>query len=238
MARVAKKKTLPPTRMEKAGEEFVETSKSLNNKLPYWAKSALCVKCGGLLAPIKAKADTQYGETITFQCHNMKNGKMCLLVVQVTESVSNMMRPGDFHPSDVGWKHVAPETVSAEVAEAAVSPVEFEGPKVAPDSPWQRKTVLSALWDGFWLSYMSNTYRPVADKEFVMSHAIAVKGASFTQKIKEELENLPEWMNFRTGYVISLSNGAFSIVGKTQGGEGITALPYSDPKYRKKFGFE
>lgn len=149
----------------------------------------------------------------------------------LTTSVQNFMRPGDFDSSTFNWREVALQTPKME--EVDIQRKLFSGVPEIPYSPWTRKTNMSVLYETFWGMYSKDkTVNILALKDV----AVSVKGDS--SNLRELVKTLPEWMANRTGYAVKQSDSDYIIVGKTIGGNGDQALPYSDPEYKKVHGFE
>src|SRR5207237_5680887 len=115
----------------------------------------------------KRKNQRAFGETITYQCHAIREEIVdpssvykrtkqvsCLSVVQVTTTCNYWLRPGYFTESDFDWSKVSFEApVVTENTSFVVDslPLLFDFPEEAPPNPWTRRTVRSkVLWDAFW----------------------------------------------------------------------------------------
>jgi len=216
--------------MERAGKPSL-SDVEVKKDLPAWAKEVQCPVCHGLMVPIRVKPDRQWGETITYQCHNnLPSGKICFAVIQVTTTVGYFMRPGDFSVSEFDWRQVAPETVPAtSQLAAALSPSTHSVPAIPP-CPWIRETASRVAWNAFWgpVKPRKPVIRPVAEIEQAV---ISCKGDS--PKVRKLLSTLPSWMAERTGYVVAVRSGNYELIGKTTG----SLEPFVDEKYRKTHGF-
>jgi hypothetical protein len=217
--------------MEKAGKPSL-TVEDLKKALPDWAKEVQCPVCHRLMTPIRVKPDNQWGETVTYQCHNnLTPDRICFAVVQLTTTVRYFMRPGDFSNSEFDWRQVAPETIPATPQIAAQqSPSTFTVPAVPP-CPWIRETASQIAWNSFWgpVRPRQPVIRPVAE---ILQAVVKAKGD--TPKVHKLIDTLPTWMAQRTGYVVAVRSGKFELIGKTTG----SLEPYTDAAYRKKHGFE
>jgi len=167
-----------------------------------WAKDVVCPVCGGLMTLLKEKADTHWGETFTFQCHNAKP----FVVMTVTTSVLNKMEPSMFDVSVVNWKEVAPKAPKS----GKLKP-KFKGVREIPARPWTRMTNSSVLWDCFWALYKT---RGKVDCAESVIQAGEIKGDS--PQLRELVRTLPDWMTQRSGYVVKRMGGDFKIVGKAE----------------------
>ena len=195
----------------------------LKRRLPAWARDTLCPIDGAVMMPLKAKADTQWGESITWQC------RACRAVVTVNTSSPSIMSPGDFSSSMFNWKEVS--LSSEPFTDDKIEKSDFTGVPEIPPRPWSRNTNNSVLWDIFWQLHSSSSN---CTPEDLLQGAIAIKGDS--PKLRELVKTLPEWMAEKTGYAVKLRSGVFSVVGKTAGN--LNEAPYSDVEYRRKHGFE
>lgn len=193
---------------------------------PKWAQTVVCPRCGGLLKPLKSKASKQWGESITYQCHNSYQGSMCLLVVEISESMFKMVTE-DFTNSDFSWKTVAPECIPVLAEMKPVDPYPF---KVAPPSPWIKVTLRSILFQAFWQEYLKNKQ---VSKEWLYEF-ISKNAPKYASKSREVIDSIPQWMEAQTGFVLSPS--PHKVLGKGKGSPNLE--PFSSAKYRQDFGFQ
>jgi hypothetical protein len=218
-----------------------ETEDSLKDKASATRHDVQCTTCGGLLTLIKVSKRKGDYETTTYQCHNVKHGKMCLEVHTVTDSVPFYMRPGDFDSGDAGWQAAAPETVPAADLEGLATtevfkpkPV-FSGVPAKPEYPGTRATVNKIIWEFFWTSIMTKG-KVDRDKmeKFVRQTATVSK-----PKIEAALSTVMTWIPERTGYEIKLVGGFYEVARKNArlGGKGLIGEPFSTPEYKKVHGF-
>jgi hypothetical protein len=224
------RRNLPPVRSEQY-EEIGETEVSIKRELPYWAANVLCPECQGLMLPIHAKKDKQWGETVVYQCQNRKP----YVVVTLTTTVTNIMRPGDFTLSDFDWREVAKQVPTMDQAPEPLS-VEFRVKK-RPPTPWSKNIAQKIMWETFWDMYFKKGSNGLVNIESLIKVVTDIKGAS--GQIDTLIQTLPTWMTERTGFATVINReGYYQIIGKTVGGTGYAGLPYSDPEYRKEFGFD
>lgn len=196
---------------------------------PDWAKNVTCPRCKGLLTPVRAKADKQWGVSITFQCHNPYKKTMCNLVVSLSESLFKMT-PDDFLNSDFSWKSVAVDTVPIVGKMETVAAYPFKEP---PTNPWLRTTVRKAVFNSFWDLYLKTGFAPEGE-------LVRMAAKDYPQydvaKIEENVSSLPDWMEKHTGWiVVKDAYGNLEVAGRGKGSSNLD--PFSSAKYRKDFGF-
>ena len=231
-----------PTRRENLGYEWIPTEddRKRSKSVPVWAKEVICPKCGAIMVPIKSKAETRFGENVTYQCHRVDaNQQMCLVVLTIMTGVYYCMRPGDFTKSDWDWESVAHQTVpvipGVKVADISAKE-DFQQPKSMNWCPWTKNTQNKVIWDTFWEIILRDGECGVDElREKVLEIRPKDKVGSYRYKLDRELKNLPDLMQKRSGYVIKSYGKVFRVVGKAKGDP--DTHPYSDAQYRKEHGF-
>src|SRR6476659_194164 len=80
-----------PTRREIMGYKWIPTEEERKSKVSQKFREVPCPACQGIMTVLKSKTDKKFGETITYQCHNVNEFReMCLMVVAITTSVWHM----------------------------------------------------------------------------------------------------------------------------------------------------
>ncbi len=243
--------TLPATRIERLFGKAGPTAAELKATSKF--EDVVCPQCHGLMTLIKApSAKSQKQEkgervpfnTTTWQCHNpwKSVSGLCLTVTTVTDSVGYLMRPGDYDTGDIGWQAGVKDTIPEKDAQSLKPVVKkavaskrtvFDGVKIKPEYPGSSMTVNKIAWDEFWNQILTNGK---ADKAKLEAY---VKATARTNpvKVNKSLNTLRTWITERTGYAIKLDAGFYTVTGRTKGGKGPTALPYSDLAYQREHGF-
>jgi predicted RNA-binding Zn-ribbon protein involved in translation (DUF1610 family) len=235
---------MPALRAEKLGQ-VPDSAKELIERVPEDLRNLPCPKCGALMVIVKANSDRMY-TTYTAQCHttvsklvprekgSLKVESICGLVIQLTDSVRNLLRPGDFMSHDIGWKDVAETTILLQDAAKILPKTEkFEGIKIKPEYPGQKKTINKCLFDEFWFLYCAHN----GEVEKSELDRIIKRQRGDNPKTAEALRTFASMYISRTGYSIQLRNGIYTVVGRTIGAKGLLGQPYSDESYRKVHGF-
>lgn len=230
-----------PTRSSILGRTGL-TEDQVRRDVPEWAKNVQCPRCGTIMTPVRAKPDRQWGENITYQCHGEdKNGRLCLLVVQLTTVCNSVLRPGDFSESDWNWREVAKETpiVTENTTVSSSVTRSTEGPVVTPPLPWKREVLNKAIWEAFWEIYFEVGPHSVPIRiltERVKELRPTDTSPHSLRKIDEKIAEVPQMIRMFSGFAVKKIKDSFFIIGKSKGDHSL--YPYSDPTYRKDFGFE
>jgi hypothetical protein len=231
--------TLPPTRTERIFNAEPITEEDLKKEASPHRREISCPKCSSTMTMIKVSNRKDDYETTTYQCHGAKaGGKLCLLVMSLTDSVPFYMRPGDFDKGDAGWQAGHTQTVPQKDAEALVK-AKVVAPKAAfagvahrPIYPGNKSTLNKVIWDLFWDDIMKDGK---CKKLSLEARTVVAKGQN--SKTDAALKSVTQWITERTGYAIKLQDDHYVISGKTVGGKGAAGQPFSDESYRKLHGF-
>lgn len=231
-----------PTRREAMGYSYIPTPQEVRRQksVPKWARQVQCPKCGSIMTVIKAKRDIKFGENIMYQCHTVgQDYNMCLVVVQITTDTFYWVRPGDFTATDWDWRSISEECTpvlpGVEVKGHDPEP-EFVKPVEIPPAPWIKRVVRLVIWEKFWESIMTEGEVGFGELvEAVQEERPQDKEGKFLNTLRELVEDLPEWMQLHTGYVVKSFGGVFTVVGKDRGS--MEFYPFSDEAYREKHGF-
>lgn len=224
------------------------TEDELKAKVPDELQNVQCLQCGGLMTLIKAFVRKNDFLTTTYQCHTQKAGKMCLFVLQATNSVPFYMRPQDFDDGDVSVLEKAHETIPAKdveklVVEKKITPkATFEGVPEKPIYPGdgKRTTINTVLWNFFWDTYMDKGKVPKDALEKIVRETKSKPGdRKLEAKIDAALsvQAVKDLITSRSGYVVRLSDGHYDVTGKTRGAKGFLGEPWSTDSYKKTHGF-
>lgn len=224
----AKPKTLDLSGLPSRSQRLGEAPRDLP-EVSEWARTVVCPRCEGLLTPVKAKADKQWGESITYQCHNPYQKTMCLLMVEISTSNRFKVTTEDFTNSDFSWKPVALDSVPVL---GEMKPVDTYPFKLSPPNPWVKKTVRSVVFQTFWQEFMKKKSVDAVNFKFQIHKDYPQYGY---EKVSPAVDSLPVWMEEHTGFVFAKSNGVYKCMGKGKGN--LSLAPFSSAKYRLDFGF-
>lgn len=185
-------------------------------------------------------SNSGYAENVIYQCHYSDEKETCLLIVTLhrpyAPGAKSYLKPGDI----LGHEQL-PKALDA-IAEGGKEVVVPEStvtdwmPKEIPTNPWkQRGRMGKVIWDKFWESAM-------VDGEVNIAVLVGLANVQHPSKEKEiekvttGSDPLATWMTNRSGFVVIRDDEKWKVVGR---GVGKTDLaPYSDPAYRKRYGFE
>lgn len=228
------------TRKERLGYGPSEKVSRFMKEARSWAKNVLCPVCNTQMIMLKGRRG-RYGDIVTYQCWaNTEPGKTCLAVVTVSLGSNYLMRPGDFEASDIDWESIAQETVPVEegdVIKQSMDAVEdITLPSETPPSPWNRKVMSRSIWECFWrlaFEKEGQILRSELEGEIYKERPGDKEGkAAF--RLRRELDNLPNWMTNRTGFLVKQRGEVYMILGKVTGR--LDLFPYSNKEYRQRNG--
>jgi len=201
-----------------------------------------------LMTPIKIFRSA-YGVSVTFQCHHIdKYDHACLIIVQVNEPISGSrpwLRSGDLLAHEQ-WDKALEKVQQVNFGDRIIATTneDLDMSNVSsdltftevPPNPWTKQGSVSyIIWDVFWKNIQEQgfcTYKAIEDA------MMERKGEIPKQTYQDTLGSVPltNWMMLRTGFVIKKFGESWKVVARGEGAP--TSKPWSDPEYRKKFGFE
>lgn len=197
-----------------------------------------------LMTPIKI-FKSNYGYGITFQCHHAdEHGRMCLIIAQINEVLSGskaFLRPGDILKHEP-WERALEKVQKLNMDVAIKNPEDTIEKEIvlteAPPNPYVKPNTLSfIIWDVFWRNMVAEGF---CSYKMLEDEVTRRKGDDKTmRKLRDWTlgsQPITDWMTAKTGFVFKLFGDSWKIVGRT---EGVSPqMPWSDPSYRSKFGFE
>lgn len=230
-----------PTRKERGGYGPQPRTSPFLKEAEGWMKAVQCPVCGSPMTLLKGRKG-RYGTNITYQCHTeTKPRSYCLAIMAVTVGGNRFMRPGDFDVSDIGWEDAAEESIEVEEGDT-IKGVPRIGesflPEEIPPTIWVRNVRSKVVWDSFWSLALSNEGAVDVDDLIPMALEVRKKDTQGDNydRLLEVINDIPEWITKRTGFLISRKENILQVIG--QGGGSMSLYPYSDHGYRKKFGLE
>jgi len=195
-----------------------------------------------LMTPIKI-FKSYYGYSVTFQCHHIDgNDVPCLIIAQINEALNSKvwMRPGDILDFE-SWEKALDQVIAINLGDRVKNDIGATSSDTVeiiecPPNPWGDKpnNILCTIWDVFWNKIVENGYCTLKELE----NGCLEKG-SLGPKFHEYTvgrDAIVDWMPNRTGFVIRKVGDSWKVAGRTEGHP--DRLPWSDPDYREKFGFD